>query len=144
MKNEDFKKSISKMLHPKSSSQSTDSVNLQDEKLAVILGPLVEDRDEFSPPFYTCLNVHDNISHNFLMDSGASHNLMPMVVMDELGLEITKAYHELYLFDSRKVKCLGVIKYLVVTLFQLLSKSIVKDIVVADVPPTFGTLLLDY
>jgi hypothetical protein len=75
------------------------------------------------------------------MDSGASHNLMPKVVMDELGLEITKSYHDLYSFDSRKVKCLGVIKDLVVTLFQLPMKSIVMDIVVADVPPKFGMLL---
>jgi hypothetical protein len=58
-----------------------------------------------------------------------------------LGLEITKAYHDLYSFDSRKVKCLGVIKDLVVTLFQFPMKSIVMDIVVADVPPKFRMLL---
>jgi hypothetical protein len=75
------------------------------------------------------------------MDSGASHNLMPKTVMDELGLEITKTYHDLYSFESRKVKCLGVIKDLVVTLFQLPMKSIVMDIVVADVPPKFRMLL---
>jgi hypothetical protein len=39
------------------------------------------------------------------------------------------------------VKCLGVIKDLVVTLFQLPMKSVVMDIVVADVPPKFGMLL---
>jgi hypothetical protein len=75
------------------------------------------------------------------MDSGASHNLMPKTVMDELGLEITKTYHDLYSFDSRKVKCLGVIKDLVVTLFQFPMKSVVMDIVVDDVPPKFGILL---
>jgi hypothetical protein len=66
---------------------------------------------------------------------------MPKIVMDELGLEITNAYHDLYSFDSRKVQCLGVIKYLVVTLFQLPMKSVVMDIVVVDVPPKFGMLL---
>jgi ribonuclease HI len=75
------------------------------------------------------------------MDSGASHNLMPKSVMDELGLEVTKTYHDLYSFDSRKVKCLGVIKDMVVTLFQLPMKSILMDIVVVDVPPKFGMLL---
>ena len=74
------------------------------------------------------------------MDSGASHNLMPKTVMDELGLEVTKTYHDLYSFDSRKVKCLGVIKDLVVSLFQLPMKSVVMDIVVDDVPPKFGML----
>jgi hypothetical protein len=107
----------------------------------VILGPLIEDRDDSSPPFYTSLNIHDKVLHNCLMDSGASHNLMPKTVMDELGLEITKNYHDLYSFDSRKVKCLGVIKDLVVTLFQLPMKSIVMDIVVVDVPSKFRMLL---
>jgi hypothetical protein len=69
---------------------------------------------------------------------------MPKAVMDELGLEITKSYHELYSFDSRKVKCLGVIKDLIVTLFQFPMKSVVMDIVVADVPPKFGMLLSRY
>jgi hypothetical protein len=64
------------------------------------------------------------------------------MVMDEIGLEITKTYHDLYSFDSRKVKFLGVIKYMVVTLFQLPMKSAVMDIVVDDVPPKFGMVLL--
>jgi hypothetical protein len=78
------------------------------------------------------------------MDSGASHNLMPKTIMEELGLEVTRAYHDLYSFDSRRVQCLGVIKDLVVSLFQLPMKSMVMDIVVADVPPKFGMLLSRY
>ena len=77
----------------------------------------MEDRDDSSPPLYTSLNIHDKVLHNFLMDSEESHNLMPKIVMEELGLEVTKTYHDLYLFDSRKVKCLRVIKYLVVSFF---------------------------
>jgi ribonuclease HI len=141
VKHEDFKRSLSKLLQPEPSCHSTDSVNLQDEKPTVILGPMVEDRDDSSPPFYTSLNIHDKVLHNCLMDSGASHNLMPKTVMEELGLEVTKSYHDLYSFDSRRVQCLGVIKDLVVTLFQLPMKSVVMDIVVADVPPKFGMLL---
>jgi len=101
----------------------------------------VDDIDEISPPFYISLNVHDKILQNLLMDYGASHNLMPKSIMDELGLEITNNYHDLYSFDSRKVKCLGVIKDLVVNRFQLPMKSVVMDIVVVDVPPKFGMLL---
>jgi hypothetical protein len=75
------------------------------------------------------------------MDSGASHNLMPKIVMEELGIEVTRAYHDLYSFDLTRVQCLGAIKDLVVSLFQLPMKSVVMDIVVADVPPKFGMLL---
>jgi ribonuclease HI len=141
VKNEDFKRSLSKLLQSESPQPPADSVNLQDEKPAVILGPMVEDRDDSSPPFYTSLNIHDKVLHNCLMDSGASHNLMPKIVMEELGLEVTRTYHDLYSFDSRRVQCLGVIKDLAVSLFQLPMKSVVMDIVVADVPPKFGMLL---
>jgi hypothetical protein len=55
----------------------------------------MEDRDNSSPPFYTSLNIHDKVFHNCLMDSGESHNRMPNIVMEELGLEITKYYHDL-------------------------------------------------
>ena len=125
VKNEDFKRYLSKMLQPEPSSYPTYSINLQDEKPTVILGPLVEDRDDSSPPFYTSLNIHNKVLHNCFLDSGASHNLMPKIVMDELGLEVTKTNHDLYSFDSKKVKCLGVIKDLFVSLFQLPMKSVV-------------------
>jgi hypothetical protein len=141
VKHEDFKRSLSKLLLPEPLNDPTDSINLQDEKPVVILDPMVEDRDDSSPPFYTSLNINDKVLHNCLMDSRASHNLMPKTVMEELGLEITKAYHDLYSFDSRKVKYLGVIKDIVVTLFQLPMKSMVMGIVVVDVPPKFGMLL---
>ena len=61
--------------------------------------------------------------------------------MDELGLQITKEYHYLYTFDSKKVKCMGVIKDLVVLLTQLPMKIVVMDIVIADIPSRFGMLL---
>jgi hypothetical protein len=141
VKNEDFKRSLSKLLQFEPSCHSTDLVNIQDEKPVVILGPLIEYRDDSSHPFYTSLNIHDNMLHNCLMAYGSSHNIMPKTVMDELGLEIIKTYHDLYSFDSRKVQCLGVIKDLVVTLLQLPMKSVVMDIVVANVPPKFGMLL---
>ena len=75
-----------KSLHPPPTEVTYDFVNLQDDKSTVILGPFTEDKDYSTPPFYLSLNIHDKILHNCLMDSGASHNLMPKVVMDELCL----------------------------------------------------------
>jgi hypothetical protein len=71
---------------------------------------MVEDRDDSSPPFYTSLNIHDKVLHNCLMDSGASHNLMPKTVMEELGLEVTKAYHDLYSLTLGGCSVLGLSK----------------------------------
>ena len=61
--------------------------------------------------------------------------------MEALGLSITKPYHDLFAFDSRVVKCLGVIKYLVVNLAQLPMKSVIMDVVVADISLKFALLL---
>ena len=105
------------------------------------MGPHIEDESNASPPFYIYLNLHDKILHNYLMDSRASHNVMPKVVMEELGLEISKPYQDLYSFDSKKVKCLGLIKDMVVSLAQLPMKSVVMDIVVADIPSKIGMLI---
>jgi hypothetical protein len=58
-----------------------------------------------------------------------------------LGLDITRPYKDLYSFDSRKVKCIRLIKYLVVLLHQMPEKSVVMDVVVANVPVKFGMLL---
>jgi len=66
---------------------------------------------------------------------------MPKGIMDRLGLEITQSYGYLYAFDSRKVKCMDMIKDLVVNLAQILAKSILMDVVVADIPPKYGMLL---
>jgi hypothetical protein len=79
--------------------------------------------------------------HNAMMDSRASHNLMPKVVMDQLGLDITRPYKDLFSFDSRKVKCLSLIKDLVVSLEKILEKNMVMDVVVSNIPPKFCMLL---
>ena len=47
----------------------------------------------------------------------------------------------MYSFDSKRVKCLGLIKDMVVSLKKLPSKTVVMDVFVADIPPKFGILL---
>jgi ribonuclease HI len=116
-------------------------MNSHEECPNVICGPYVEDQDDVIPPFYITLNMHDKMLHNCMLDSGASHNLMPKIVMEKLGLDITRPYQDLYSFDAKKVKCMGVIKDMVVTLAQLPMKSVIMDIVVADVPANYGLLL---
>ena len=75
---------------------------MTDNKPEFLFGPEVEGKFQEGgvPPFFVSLNIHDNILHNAMLDSGASHNLMPKVVMERLGLEITRPYKYLYSFDS--------------------------------------------
>ena len=130
----------------KSEQISSNILNLQGDYPTILFGPRVEDKDQDKedgdvPPFYISLNAHEMILHNSMLDLKAIHNLMPKAIMESLGLDITRPYYELYSFDSKKVKCLGLIKYLVITLAQLLAKILVMDVIVADIPMKFGMLL---
>jgi hypothetical protein len=119
------------------------TVNLTDDHPELIFGPEVDGRDDTIDvaPFYISLNIHNLILHNAMLDSSASHNLMPKEVMEKLGLEVTRPYKYLHSFDSSKVKCIGLIKDFCITLVQIPSKSMVMDVVVADIPPKYGMFL---
>jgi hypothetical protein len=94
----------------------SDILNLEDDKPNITFGPHFEGAKDTIAPFYITLNVYDQLLHNFMLDSGASHNVMPKINMDKLGLQITRPYGDLYSFDLRRVKCMGMIKDLVDTL----------------------------
>jgi len=118
-------------------------VNLFDDQLELIFGPDVNGKplEGGVPPFCISLSIHDQILHNAMLDFGDSHNLMPKSMMEKLNLDITRPYKDLFSFDSSQVKCLGSIKDLCVTLVQYPAKSILMDIVVANIPPKYGMLL---
>ena len=107
----------------------------------VFFEPHSEELDPSTAPCYVTLVIHDLLLHNFMLVSKASHNLIPLSVMEKLGLEITRPYKDLYSFDSKRVKCLAMINDLVVNLAQISVKSVVMDIVVDDISPCFGMLL---
>ena len=71
-----------------------------------------------------------------------SHNLMLKVIMERMGLEITRPYKDLFSFDSKRVQCIGLMKYVAVGLTQVPAKKMVMEIVIADIPPKFGMMLL--
>jgi len=66
---------------------------------------------------------------------------MPKAIMENLGLDITRKYHDLYSFDSGRVRCIRLIKDLVVSLDQILAKNVLVDVVVVDIPPQFNMIL---
>jgi hypothetical protein len=109
IKNGEYRNQVIKMLKME---ESPDTLNIQDDHPVILFGPRVEESGDVDdvPPFYVSLKIQDMILHNAMLDSRSSHNLMPKVVMDELGLDFTRPYKDLFSFDSRKVKCLGLIK----------------------------------
>jgi hypothetical protein len=123
--------------------EAPDTLNVQYDHPSILFGPRLEESGDVDdvPPFYVSIKIHDMTLHNAMLDSGKSHNMMPKVVMDELGLDITIPYKDIFSFDSRNMKCLGLIKDMVVSLSQIPSKNLIRDVVVADIPPKFGMLL---
>jgi len=121
----------------------SDMVNVEDDQPELIFGPALEGQSEDSEvaSFYISLRLHEYVLHNAMFDLGASHNLMPKAIMEKLGLDITRKYHDLYSFDSGRVRCIGLIKDLVMTLDQIPAKNVLMDVFLADIPPRFGMLL---
>jgi hypothetical protein len=81
-----------------------------------------------------CLN-------NYMLDLGASTNVISLKVLKQLGLKTTRPYGNVCGIDSRKVKVLGVWKDVEVFLVYFPHISILMDIVVIDVPDAWGMLL---
>jgi hypothetical protein len=136
-----YRKQITKAMGVSELEIQSDVLNLEDEKPNITFGPHFEGAKDIISPFYITLNVYDQLLHNCMLDSRASHKVMPKIIMDKLGLQITRPYGYLYSFDSMRVKCMGMIKYLVVTLAQVSVKSILMDVVIADITPKYGLLL---
>jgi hypothetical protein len=92
-KNPSYHKQIEKVIR-EGPTNPTDTLNVQDEFPTIVFGPHIDEKEESVAPFYVTLNIHDKMLHNCMLDFGASHNLMPKVVMENLGLEITRPYHD--------------------------------------------------
>jgi hypothetical protein len=62
------------------------------------------------PPFYISIENHDVALHNCLVDTGVTNNLIPLEIMEELGMSCTKYYNtseSIYAIDYRKVPTYG-------------------------------------
>ena len=66
---------------------------------------------------------------------------MRLAVMKKLDLDIIRPYKDLFSFDSKSVQWLGMINYLMVRIIQIPKKYVMMDVVIPDVPPSYGVLL---
>ena len=87
IKNKAYKETAFKNFKNAVNTIPSDEINLQDKKPTIAVGSKFDkpdDNSEYPPPFYVTFSVHDQLLHNCLLDSGASHNLMPKSVMEAL------------------------------------------------------------
>lgn len=66
---------------------------------------------------------------------------MTLTSMEQLVLQIKKPYKDVYSLNSKRVKCLGMIKDPVVNFDHITMKRMVMYIVVEHIPTRFGMLL---
>lgn len=80
VKNRNHKHHVSRILQI---DPSFDMVNVKDDHPELIFGLAIEDQpeDRKVPPFYLSLRLHEYILHNAMLDSRASHNLIPKAIM---------------------------------------------------------------
>jgi hypothetical protein len=65
------------------------------------------------PPFYISIENYDVALYNCLVDMGTTNNIMPLAVMEALGMRFTKYYEtgeSIYAINSRQVTAYGEIK----------------------------------
>ena len=68
-------------------------------------------------------------------------NVMPLRILKEMGLEITRPYGNVCGIDSRGVQAYRLIKNSKSNLFPCPDLNTMMDVVVIDLPPVYGMLL---
>jgi hypothetical protein len=91
-KNPMYKKQIAKMINFSNTESHADSINLEDDNPTIMFGLHIKNAKDPVAPFYITLTVHDHLLHNYVLDYGSSHNLMPKAIMEKLGLKVTRPY----------------------------------------------------
>ena len=85
-KNPCYRKQITKMIGVSELESQSDVIKLEDDRPKITFGPHFEGSKDNIAPFYITLNIHDQLLHNCMLDSGASHNVVPKIIMDKLSL----------------------------------------------------------
>lgn len=103
---------------------------------------LIGDRsNSHTPPFILTYEIYNRNMHNYLIDSGASSNIMSASVCSKLNIEPQKSAVHIFQLDQTKVKVLGEINS--ITIWLSTDPRVVQGIVtlIADIPEFYGLIL---
>jgi len=81
-----------------------------DKDEPIMLQTITERKDGKCPPFFIYFHINDLILHNCMLDPGVSTNVMPLKVMNKLGLKINRLYRRIFGIDSKKIESIGLIQ----------------------------------
>jgi hypothetical protein len=80
-KNPIYRKQIAKMISFSEDESQADVINLEYDKSNIVFGLHFEGARDTVAPFYITLTLFDHLLHNYMLDSGASHNVMPKSII---------------------------------------------------------------
>jgi hypothetical protein len=95
----------------------------------------------FFPLFLLTFDVFNINIHNFLVDSGASSNVMPLSICKKLNAAPLKSDKHIIQLDRTQVKVIGELKYVIIIMDTHPKFVQVIDIIVVDIPEAYGLLL---
>ena len=93
------------------------------------------------PPFLPTFDIFNRNVHNCMIDSGASSNVMPILVCKKLNVVWESCPTQIMQLDRSRVKFLGELKNVLLTLSIDPRIHQIVDIVVDDVPENYGMWL---
>ena len=99
---------------------------------------VVDRGNQKNQPFFITLLVNGSNLYNCMLDSGATSNVMPKKVMEQLNLRISRPYHNICAMDSKNMEVCGLIKDLQVHLTMFPDIQLTMDVVVVDVPDAWA------
>jgi len=94
-----------------------------------------------TPPFLPTLDIFNQNVHNFLVDSGASSNVMPYSIRKKLNDVPTRCSTHVTLLYRSKVKVINELKDVLIRIESNPKIHHLIDIVVVDILEAYGCVL---
>lgn len=111
------------------------------ENLEIYLATTITANPNLLNPFLLSLIMDGKVLRNCMIDSCTSNNVMPIKIMEGMGLKVDSTYEKSYDMDSREVLVIGVIYKVPYRLDAFPEKEVVLSVTVVDIPTTYGMLL---
>lgn len=92
-------------------------------------------------PFFLSLIIKGRTLKNRMIDSGASNNIMPLKVMEALGLGVDTRQGRCRAMDTKEIPVVGTINALPFRLAAYPDEELAMSVLVVDIPPHYGMLL---
>jgi hypothetical protein len=93
------------------------------------------------PPFLLTFEIFDRNVHNYMVDSGASSNVMPWSVCQKINAKVEPSSLKIIQLDRTDVKVMGELKNVLIRLSSNPKVHQFIDIIVVDIPEVYGMFL---